>query len=65
MKIRNVLLCVHLLPIFDFERRDFILMFHLLSLSDDRKDNIELLDTVEDVSGDEVDPDYTEYMTGE
>jgi len=30
----------------------------------DRKDNIELLDTVDDVSGDEVDPDYTEYMTG-
>jgi len=31
---------------------------------DDRKDNIELLETVDDVSGDEVDNDYTEYMTG-
>merc|ERR1719154_675700 len=30
----------------------------------DRKDNIELLDTVENESGDEIDPDYTEYMTG-
>ena len=30
----------------------------------DRKDNIELLETVEEVSGDEVDADYTEYMTG-
>jgi len=30
----------------------------------DRKDNIELLEGVEEVSGDEVDADYTEYMTG-
>ena len=38
----------------------------MLFISDvDRKDNIELLDGVEEeVSGDEVDQDYTEYMTG-
>ena len=30
----------------------------------DRKDNIDILEAVEEVSGDEVDADYTEYMTG-